>query len=144
MVYPHKPVLLYETVNALITDPDGIYLDGTVGGGGHSEEIGRKISASGRLICLDRDIDAIRISGSRLKFLGDRVTVINANYSGIGEVLARLRIDKVKGILLDLGLSSYQLDRSGRGFSFNRDEPLDMRMDPRDSVTAEKLINELS
>ena len=136
--------MLKETVEALITDPGGIYLDGTVGSGGHSEGIGRRLSGSGRLICLDRDIDAVKLSGKRLKFLGDRVTVINTNFSDIGRVLQRLNMSKVKGVLLDLGLSSYQLERSGRGFSFNRDEPLDMRMDQRYSITAEKLINELS
>lgn len=136
--------MLQESVNALVTDPDGIYVDGTLGSGGHSEEIGKRISVSGRLICFDRDIDAVMISGDRLKFLGNRVTIVNSNFADIGEVLPRLNIEKVQGILLDLGLSSYQLGGSGRGFSFNRDEPLDMRMDQRDSVTAGDLVNELS
>ena len=132
-----------EVIEALINNPDGIYVDGTVGSGGHSEAIGERISSQGRLICLDRDPEAIRLSGERLRRLGGRVTLINASYAEMGSLVEERGIGPVDGIFLDLGLSSYQLDLSGRGFSFNRDEPLDMRMDPKDDVTASHLVNRL-
>lgn len=144
MKYPHKPVMVDETVRLLVTGPNGLYVDGTVGSGGHSEAIGRKLGSRGRLLCLDKDPEAVKISKERLDFLGDRVTLVNENYTEIGSVLRLHRINKVNGVLLDLGLSSYQLEFSGRGFSFKRDEPLDMRMDPKDMITARDLINELS
>jgi len=136
--------MVNEVIRYLVTVSEGIYVDATTGSGGHSEAIGMEISSKGRLICLDRDPDAVRISKKRLSHLGDRVTLINANFTELSEVLEGLRIKKVNGILLDLGFSSYQIEHSGRGFSFNRDEPLDMRMDPSDETTAQQLINELS
>jgi 16S rRNA (cytosine1402-N4)-methyltransferase len=142
--YPHQPVLVQEVVRDLITTMDGIYVDGTVGNGGHSKAIGEKIRSKGRLICLDRDSEAVRLSNERLSPLGERVTVLKGNYAELAEVLQGLGIEKVHGIFLDLGISSHQLERSGRGFSFNRDERLDMRMDQDDKLTAHHLINTLS
>jgi 16S rRNA (cytosine1402-N4)-methyltransferase len=142
--YPHKPVMVNETISILVTDPDGAYVDGTVGSGGHSEAIGRKLSPQGRLIGMDKDPEGLKIAKERLAFLGKRVTLINASYAEVAEILGELKISKISGVLLDLGLSSSQLELSGRGFSFNRDEPLDMRMDPGGNITAHNLINELS
>jgi 16S rRNA (cytosine1402-N4)-methyltransferase len=142
--YPHRPVLAHEVVRTLITVSDGVYVDGTVGSGGHSEGIARDIAAKGRLICLDRDSEAIRLSRARLGPLGKRVTVIKGNYAELKEILHGLGFEKVNGFFLDLGMSGYQLEHSGRGFSFNRDEPLDMRMDLDDEVTAHQLVNSLS
>ena len=133
-----------EVVRYLVTLSDGIYVDGTVGSGGHGEAIGRAILSKGHLICLDRDSAAIRLSKERLSPLREGVTVIKANYAGLNEVLDGLGFEKVNGIFLDLGVSSYQLEQSGRGFSFNRDEPLDMRMDPDDEVSARQLVNRLT
>ncbi len=133
-----------KVVGYLVTLSDGIYVDGTVGSGGHGEAIGRAILSKGHLICLDRDSAAIRLSKERLSPLREGVTVIKANYAGLNEVLDDLGFEKVNGIFLDLGVSSYQLEQSGRGFSFNRDEPLDMRMDPDDEVSAHQLVNSLT
>lgn len=144
MEYPHRPVLAEEVVRALVTIPDGIYVDGTVGSGGHSEAIGNHLGPKGRLICLDRDPEAIGFARVRLASMGDKAVVMKANYAELDEALDRLGLEKVHGVLLDLGVSTYQLDHSGRGFSFSRDEPLDMRMDPDSDVTAEHLINSLS
>ena len=144
LAYPHQPVLVQEVVRDLITAMDGIYVDGTVGNGGHSKAIGEKIRSKGRLICLDRDSEAVRLSRERLSPLGERVTVLKGNYAELTEVLQGLGIEKVHGILLDLGISSHQLEGSGRGFSFNRDERLDMRMDQDDRLTAHHLVNTLS
>ena len=144
LAYPHQPVLLQEVVRDLITAKDGIYVDGTVGNGGHSKAIGEKISSKGRLICLDRDSEAVRLSRERLSPLGKRVIVLKGNYAELIQVLQGLGIKKVNGIFLDLGISSHQLEKSGRGFSFNRDERLDMRMDLDDKLTAHHLINTLS
>ena len=141
LAYPHQPVLVQEVVTDLITALDGIYVDGTVGNGGHSKAIGEKISSKGRLICLDRDSEAVKLSRERLSPLGERVTVLKANYAELTQLLKGLGIEKVHGILLDLGVSSHQLERAGRGFSFNRDERLDMRMDQDDKLTAHHLIN---
>ncbi|MFH1488658.1 MAG: 16S rRNA (cytosine(1402)-N(4))-methyltransferase RsmH [Pseudomonadota bacterium] len=144
MEYPHEPVLLHEVIQALITVPDGIYVDGTVGSGGHSEAIGRRISGEGRLICLDTDAFGVRLSGERLSFLGERVTVVRSSYSDLEFILKDQGLTGVDGILLDLGLSSYQLDQSGRGFSFTRNEPLDMRMDTEKGMTAGQLLMDLT
>lgn len=144
MEYPHRPVLVHEVVKYLVSVPDGIYVDGTVGTGGHSLAIGKSLSGRGRLICLDRDPDAVSLSGERLVFLGDTVSVIRASYVDLDKVLEDLGLKDVNGVLLDLGMSSYQLEKSGRGFSFGRDEPLDMRMDPDDALTASHLVNNLS
>ncbi len=146
MEYPHKPVMESEVVKHLITRPDGIYVDGTTGSGGHSEAILKKLDQNGRLICLDRDPDAIEITRKRLDTGGykDRYSIIKSNFADMDTALEKAGVQKVDGILLDLGMSSYQLDRSGRGFSFNRDEPLDMRMDNESGKNAMELLNELS
>jgi len=141
--YPHQPVMVHEVVKNLFTISNGVYVDGTVGSGGHSVIIGEKIDSKGRLICLDRDPRAVRLSTSRLSSLGERGIVIRANYSELDNVLQDSGLKEVDGILLDLGLSSDQLEQSGRGFSFNRDEPLDMRMDPDTELTARHLVNNL-
>jgi 16S rRNA (cytosine1402-N4)-methyltransferase len=142
--YPHKPVMVNEVISSLVAIKDGIYVDGTAGSGGHSEAICRELSDSGRLICLDRDSDAIRFSRERLKDHGNKVTFIKANFADLDSVLKDLGLNSVNGILLDLGMSSYQLDQSGRGFSFSRDERLDMRMDQDGDITAEEILNHFS
>ena len=144
MEFPHHPVLVNEVVEYLVSVPDGIYVDGTAGSGGHSLAIGKALSGKGHLICLDRDPDAVDLSRKRLAPLGDMVSVIKANYADLDKVLSGFGLKRVDGVLLDLGMSSYQLDISGRGFSFTKDEPLDMRMDPEDTLTARDLVNNLS
>lgn len=144
MEYPHQPVMVSEAIGSLIKVTGGIYVDATVGTGGHSEAILKRLDEKGRLICLDTDPDAIEASRERLKAQGKRVAFKNANFSEIDHVLGDLGTGKVDGILLDLGMSSYQLDQSGRGFSFNRDEPLDMRMNTKGGITARELINSLT
>ena len=144
MEYPHRPVFVHEVVEHLVPAPDGIYVDGTVGMAGHSEAIGKRIREKGCLICLDRDPEAVSLSKKRLAFLGKRACVIRASYADLDTVLKRLKFKAVNGVLLDLGMSSSQLERSGRGFSFSRNEPLDMRMDPDDELTASHLVNNLS
>jgi 16S rRNA (cytosine1402-N4)-methyltransferase len=141
---PHEPVLVDEVVGHLVADPHGAYVDGTAGSGGHSLAIGKVLTERGRLICLDRDPDAVRICRKRLAPLGKRVWVRKASYTDLDEILAHLGIPAVDGLLVDLGMSSFQLEKSGRGFSFSRDEPLDMRMDPEGEVTAGHLVNTLS
>lgn len=144
MEYPHQPVLVQAVVDHLLGDRAGIYVDGTVGSGGHSEAIGRRLSAKGRLICLDRDPQAVGLSRERLSFLGQRAAVIRGNFADLDRLLKNLGLRRVNGILLDLGMSTYQLEKSGKGFSFQRDEPLDMRMDADGEFTARKLVNEAS
>lgn len=141
--YPHQPVLVQEVLDSLLTARDGLYVDGTVGTGGHSEKIAMLTGRKARLICLDRDPEAIDISRQRLASFKNKVTFVQQSYAALDRVLSDLSIERVHGILLDLGVSSYQLEHCGRGFSFNRDEPLDMRMDPRDKVTARQLVNRL-
>ncbi len=144
MDYPHRPVLVREVVKYLVAVPDGTYIDGTVGNGGHSLAIVKGLTGKGRLICVDRDPDAVAISKKRLAPLKQRISVIRASYADLDQVLMELEVEKVDGVLLDLGMSSYQLEKSGRGFSFLRNEPLDMRMDPDNQVTARELVNSLS
>lgn len=146
MEFSHKPVLLEETIEKLGIRPDGIYVDGTLGGGGHSYEIARRLSSNGRLIGVDQDADAIVAAGERLAEFKDRVTIVRSNYCEIGNVLNQLGIDKVDGILLDIGVSSYQLDTAERGFSYREEEdaPLDMRMDQRQELTAADIVNTYS
>ncbi|SPD73618.1 S-adenosyl-dependent methyltransferase activity on membrane-located substrates [uncultured Desulfobacterium sp.] len=141
MKYPHQPVLVHEVVKYLLHSPCGTFVDGTVGTGGHSLAVAKAMDEKGRLICLDRDPDAVNLSRERLAFLGKDITVIKANYSDLDTVLDELHIKALDGVLLDLGMSSQQLDNSGRGFSFTRDEILDMRMDPDDELTAYDLVN---
>lgn len=144
MEFKHKSVLLYETVDQLNIKPDGIYVDGTLGGGGHSYEIASRLSDKGRLIGIDQDEDAIKAAGERLKPFMDRVTIVRNNYCNMDKVLDELSIDKVDGIMLDLGVSSYQLDTAERGFTYNVDAKLDMRMDQRQEVTARDIVNDYS
>lgn len=144
MEFKHKSVLLYETVDELNIKPDGIYVDGTLGGGGHSYEIAKRLSGGGRLIGIDQDEDAIKAAGKRLEPYMDRVTIVRNNYCNMDKVLDELGIDKVDGIMLDLGVSSYQLDEADRGFTYNVDTALDMRMDQRQEITAKDIVNEYS
>ena len=144
MEVKHKSVLLYETVDELNIKPDGIYVDGTLGGGGHSYEIAGRLSEGGRLIGIDQDEDAIKAAGKRLEPYMDRVTIVRNNYCNMDKVLDELGIDKVDGIMLDLGVSSYQLDAADRGFTYNVDTALDMRMDQRQEITAKDIVNEYS
>lgn len=144
MEFKHKSVLLYETVDELNIKPDGIYVDGTLGGGGHSYEIAGRLSEGGRLIGIDQDEDAIKAASKRLEPYMDRVTIVRNNYCNMDKVLDELGIDKVDGIMLDLGVSSYQLDADDRGFTYNVDTALDMRMDQRQEITAKDIVNEYS
>lgn len=144
MEFKHKSVLLYETVDELNIKPDGIYVDGTLGGGGHSYEIAGRLSEGGRLIGIDQDEDAIKAASKRLEPYMDRVTIVRNNYCNMDKVLDELGIDKVDGIMLDQGVSSYQLDAADRGFTYNVDTALDMRMDQRQEITAKDIVNEYS
>ncbi|HUU41811.1 MAG TPA: 16S rRNA (cytosine(1402)-N(4))-methyltransferase RsmH [Desulfatiglandales bacterium] len=144
MSISHQPVMVDESVNYLVTIPGGIYVDCTVGTGGHSFEICKRMAYGGELICLDIDSSSIRLAEERLSSFKDRIKIIKESYVNLDKVLKGLGISKVNGILLDLGLSSYQLESSGRGFSFLRDEPLDMRMGEERGVTASELINTIS
>lgn len=145
MMFEHKSVLLYETIDSLNIKPDGIYVDGTLGGGGHALEVCRRLGEYGRLIGIDQDADAIAAASERLRDYEDRVTIVRSNYEEIQSVLMDLGIDKVDGIYLDLGVSSYQLDTPERGFTYREDDaPLDMRMDQRNTQTAADLVNTYS
>lgn len=145
MVFEHKSVLLEETIENLNIKPDGIYVDGTLGGAGHSYHICEKLSDKGRLIGIDQDEDAIKAATERLEPYKDRVTIVRDNYSNIKYVLDSLGISRVDGILLDIGVSSYQLDTAERGFTYKEeDAPLDMRMDKRMQITAEDIVNDYS
>ncbi|MBE6554670.1 MAG: 16S rRNA (cytosine(1402)-N(4))-methyltransferase RsmH [Ruminococcaceae bacterium] len=143
MNFSHRSVLLDECIEALAIRGDGIYVDGTAGGGGHSFEIARRLT-TGRLIAIDQDEAAIAAAGARLAPLGERATVVRSNFSEVASVLDSLGIEKIDGILLDLGVSSYQLDTSERGFSYNADAPLDMRMDRRREKSAYTVVNTYS
>ena len=143
MAFEHKSVLLEETIDNLKIKPDGIYVDGTLGGGGHSYEIAKRLT-SGRLIGIDQDEAAINAAGECLAEFKDKVTIVRSNYCNIKQVLNDLNIEKVDGVMLDLGVSSYQLDTPERGFSYKEDAPLDMRMDTRNSKTAKDIVNQYS
>ena len=140
MEFLHKPVLFDECMEMLDIKPDGIYVDGTMGGGGHSEGILNRLD-SGLLIGIDRDTEALDASQKRLDKFGNHVVFVNNNYINIKEILKSLDKEKVDGILLDLGVSSYQLDNPDRGFSYNYDAPLDMRMNTNDEITAKDVVN---
>ena len=144
MVFKHKSVLLEETVNGLNIKPDGIYVDGTLGGGGHAYEVCKQLSNKGRFIGIDQDEAAIEAASARLSDFGERVTIVRSNYCDMKLQLQKLGIDKVDGIVLDLGVSSYQLDTAERGFSYRVDAPLDMRMDRRQEMTAKDIVNDYS
>lgn len=145
MEFKHYSVLLEETIENLKIRPDGIYVDGTLGGGGHAYQVAGHLGEHGRLIGIDQDKDAIAAASIRLAEFGDKVTIIRSNYSNMREELHRIGIEKVDGIVLDLGVSSFQLDTPERGFTY-RDPaaPLDMRMDDRQSLTARDIVNDYS
>ena len=142
--YGHKPVLLDECLEALAIRPDGIYLDGTLGRAGHSLEIARRLTAGGRLIGVDRDETALAAGKERLREFADRVALVHSNFSCIHEILDDLCLDKIDGMLFDLGVSSPQLDDAQRGFSYMNDAPLDMRMDRTAALTARDVVNSWS
>ncbi len=144
MEFKHTSVLLWETIENLEIKPDGIYVDGTLGGGGHSFHICEKLGKCGRLIGIDQDADAIRAATARLEGFSDKVTIVRNNYCNMKAALTELGIDKVDGIVLDLGVSSYQLDTVERGFSYKYDTALDMRMDTRQTLTARDIVNDYS
>lgn len=145
MEFHHTSVLLHETIEQLQVKPDGIYVDGTLGGGGHAYEVLRRLSGRGRLVGIDQDADAIRAAKQRFSGFESRVSIVRSNYADMRAQLAALGIHKVDGIILDLGVSSFQLDTPERGFTY-RDEhaPLDMRMDDRQKLTAKEIVNEYS
>ena len=144
MEFKHTSVLLDEVLENLAIRPGGIYVDGTLGGGGHSYHILERLTWSGRLIGIDQDTDAIAAAAERLAQFGDKVTIVHDNYEHMAEVLDGLSVRTVDGILLDLGVSSYQLDNPERGFSYRTDAPLDMRMDRSGSLTAREIVNTYS
>ena len=141
MAFEHTSVLLKETIEGLEIKPEGIYVDGTLGGGGHSSKIAERLGDGGRLIGIDQDEAALQAAGERLAGFGDKVTMIRSNYRDTKEVLSFLGIREIDGMLLDLGVSSYQLDTRERGFSYRFDTPLDMRMDQRQRLSAREIIN---
>lgn len=141
MEFAHIPVMLDECLEGLNIKADGIYVDGTVGGAGHSIEIVKRLSGNGRLICVDKDEDALKAAGERLAPYSDRVTFIRDDYKNLVAELDSIGVGKVDGILLDLGVSSYQLDNAERGFSYMKDAPLDMRMDRSQRISAYEVVN---
>lgn len=141
MEFQHKSVLLQECIDALNIRPDGIYLDGTLGGAGHSSQIARRLTEGGRLIGVDRDRTALAAAKERLAPYADRVTLVHSNFAEIDAILDSLGIPAVDGMLFDLGVSSPQLDDASRGFSYMADAPLDMRMDKDDVLTAGEVVN---
>lgn len=141
MEFQHKSVLLQECIDALNIRPDGIYLDGTLGGAGHSSQIARRLTEGGRLIGVDRDRTALAAAKERLAPYADRVTLVHSNFAEIDAILDSLGIPAVDGMLFDLGVSSPQLDDASRGFSYMADAPLDMRMDKDDALTARAVVN---
>ena len=144
MEFKHQSVLLEETIRNLRVKPDGIYVDGTLGGGGHSYRICQQLSAKGSLIGIDQDEAAIKAAGERLKDFKENVTIIRSNYCNMKMELQKIGITSVDGIILDLGVSSYQLDNKDRGFTYREDVPLDMRMDQRNPRTARDIVNTYS
>lgn len=144
MTFHHYSVLLRETIEGLAIRADGVYVDGTLGGGGHALSICERLSERGRLIGIDQDGAAIEAASERLKGYRDRAVIVRGNYEDIAEILMRLQIEQVDGICLDLGVSSYQLDEGERGFSYRTDAALDMRMDQRGERTAADIVNSYS
>lgn len=141
MEFAHIPVMLNECLEGLNIKADGTYVDGTVGGAGHSIEIVKRLSENGRLICVDKDEDALKAAGERLAPYKDRVTFIHDDYKNLVNEFDSIGVGKVDGILLDLGVSSYQLDNAERGFSYMKDAPLDMRMDRSQRISAHEVVN---
>ena len=141
MDFNHVSVLLDETIEGLNINPDGIYFDGTLGGGGHSYEILKRLTGKGVLIGVDQDGDAIEAADERLKEFDGKYQLVRSNYSEIETILSDLKISKIDGIVLDLGVSSYQIDNLERGFSYKEDAPLDMRMDQRQLLNAADVVN---
>jgi 16S rRNA (cytosine1402-N4)-methyltransferase len=141
MEFEHKPIMPGEVIEGLYIKPDGVYLDGTVGGGGHSALIASRLTDGGHLYCTDQDEAAIEAAGKRLSEFGDRVTIIRTNYEYALDELNKLGVGHLDGILLDLGVSSYQFDDEDRGFSYRFDSRLDMRMDERNSLDASVIVN---
>lgn len=144
MDFEHISVLLEETINGLNVQKDGIYVDGTLGGAGHAYQVCSQLGENGRFVGIDQDAAAIAAGKERLGEFGDKVTIVRSNYCDMPRVLEELGIDKVNGILLDLGVSSHQLDTIDRGFSYKYDAPLDMRMDNRQNMTAKDIVNQYS
>lgn len=144
MEFNHVSVLLNECIEGLAIKPDGIYVDGTLGGAGHGYEVCSRLSGQGRFVGIDQDEAAIRVSSDRLSEFGGRVSIVKSNYVHMKQVLRELGIEKVDGILLDLGVSSYQLDTKERGFSYMADAPLDMRMDQSQGMSAKDIVNSYS
>lgn len=144
MEFKHKSVLLKETIDNLNVKSDGIYVDGTLGGAGHALEVCKLLSATGRFIGIDQDDAAITAATERLREYSDRTTIIRSNYCSMVPELKKRGISSVDGIVLDLGVSSYQLDNAERGFTYREDVPLDMRMDQRQDLTAEDIVNTYS
>jgi 16S rRNA (cytosine1402-N4)-methyltransferase len=141
MEFSHKSVLLNETIDYLQIKPDGVYVDGTLGGAGHSLEVCKRLGDQGRLIGIDQDGDAIAAAERRLADYKDRVTILRGNYRNMFSMLGEIGVSHVDGIMLDLGVSSYQLDEAGRGFTYRTDAPLDMRMDQRQALSAYEVVN---
>ena len=144
MEFKHRPVLLEETIESLKIRPDGIYVDGTLGGAGHASQVCKRLSEKGRFVGIDQDDCALQAAGERLKEFGKNVRIdcVKSNYCQMKSVLENLGIDKVDGILLDIGVSSYQLDNAERGFTYREDAPLDMRMDQSSSFSAQDVVNQ--
>ena len=142
--FSHRSVLLDECIEGLNIRPDGIYVDGTAGGAGHSSVIASRLSEKGRLIALDQDETAVRVASERLSAYGERARVVHSNFCELERVCRELEIEHIDGLLLDLGVSSYQLDTAERGFSYQADAPLDMRMDANNPLTAKQIVNEYS
>ena len=144
MEFSHYSVMLKETIEELKVKPDGIYVDGTLGGGGHAYEVCKSLSDAGHFYGIDQDAAAVAAASQRLSEFGDRVTIIRSNYCEMKEKLAGIGVTGTDGIILDLGVSSYQLDTADRGFTYREDAPLDMRMDQRQTRTARDIVNEYS
>lgn len=141
MEFRHQSVLLNEVIEGLAIRPDGIYVDGTLGGAGHAGEVCKRLGAGGRFVGIDQDETAVAVGRERLEAYGSQVSIVRSNYSEMVSVLRELGIRRVDGILLDLGVSSHQLDTAERGFSYREDAPLDMRMDNRQELTAADVVN---
>ncbi len=144
MEFKHIPVMLKECIEGLDIKPNGVYVDCTLGGAGHSSEIAKKLSSEGTLICIDKDIEAINVSRQRLENFSPRIIFVNDDFKNFSNILKNNNIDSVDGVLIDLGVSSYQLDNGERGFSYRYDAPLDMRMNKSQALSAYNVINEYS